>query len=640
MRIKAYLAAFLLLLSVTAHAQFTPGQILTAAQLNGAFSNVLPVSGGTLTGPLTVPSLSVTGAPIPLASGGTGANTAIGATSSIQFLNSNSGASARAVSSKLQDVVNVLDFGADPTGATDSTTAFSNAMASLGTSGGVVKFRGWFLINSALNIPDNVFLVGYGVNTGQRHDGAYIPANFPSALILNPSITITLNSRDGVTDALILTTALAPGGSFALPFANATVAANAVAAFSGTAFTPTAQNFDERLENLLVLGFQKIYDGSAETESNRPLFRRVYGDATNGFYVQNVSDIGRGEDLHMWPFTTANQTFTTNTLLLRSGTAYYTGTASTWMTWRDAFEYGWAIGHDVEGTQDVRQISCGADSPATGTSQTNIGFQYGGALANVQCIGCTATAQGGTGFLLNTTSQNNVNDVKLIGPVAHGNNSANGYVDVKSGTYSITGGFFDDNGSVGHIQIESGAGAGTISDTTFGNLTTAAPIFGNAAAIAKLQVLNIVLTGTVSSTLSNTLISPGTNSALALFSSGSGRSLQITDTGASGANVKLIGNGGTTPSKAIRASSGQLQFLNDAYSAVITSISDTGRLQVFDGLALTITTVAALPTCGSNQKGLMYAVSDATSPTYNGALTGGGAVSVPVYCNGTSWSSH
>ncbi|AIO44181.1 hypothetical protein DM44_4775 [Burkholderia cepacia] len=46
-----------------AHAQFSfvPGQLLTAGELNNAFSKILPMTGGTLTGPLTVPSLAVSG---------------------------------------------------------------------------------------------------------------------------------------------------------------------------------------------------------------------------------------------------------------------------------------------------------------------------------------------------------------------------------------------------------------------------------------------------------------------------------------------------------------------------------------------------------------------------------------------------
>ena len=51
-------------------------------------------------------------------------------------------------------------------------------------------------------------------------------------------------------------------------------------------------------------------------------------------------------------------------------------------------------------------------------------------------------------------------------------------------------------------------------------------------------------------------------------------------------------------------------------------------------------TVATLPTCNASSKALLLVVTDATSPTYNGALTGGGAVTVPVLCNGSAWASH
>jgi len=57
-------------------------------------------------------------------------------------------------------------------------------------------------------------------------------------------------------------------------------------------------------------------------------------------------------------------------------------------------------------------------------------------------------------------------------------------------------------------------------------------------------------------------------------------------------------------------------------------------------LSLPVTTVASLPSCGAAQRGLLYAVSDAVAPTYNGTLAGGGTVSIPVYCNGTAWTAH
>lgn len=44
-----------------------------------------------------------------------------------------------------------------------------------------------------------------------------------------------------------------------------------------------------------------------------------------------------------------------------------------------------------------------------------------------------------------------------------------------------------------------------------------------------------------------------------------------------------------------------------------------------------------VPTCNTAAKGTLATVSDATSPTYHGAYTSGGAVISPVFCNGTSW---
>lgn len=47
-------------------------------------------------------------------------------------------------------------------------------------------------------------------------------------------------------------------------------------------------------------------------------------------------------------------------------------------------------------------------------------------------------------------------------------------------------------------------------------------------------------------------------------------------------------------------------------------------------------TVATLP---AGKAGMRAYVTDATAPTYNAALVGGGAVIVPVFHNGTAWVS-
>jgi hypothetical protein len=59
-----------------------------------------------------------------------------------------------------------------------------------------------------------------------------------------------------------------------------------------------------------------------------------------------------------------------------------------------------------------------------------------------------------------------------------------------------------------------------------------------------------------------------------------------------------------------------------------------------DWIGATPLTVATLPTCNGTTQYHWGLVTDASGPTYNGTLTGGGAVKVPVFCNGTAWTSH
>lgn len=53
-----------------------------------------------------------------------------------------------------------------------------------------------------------------------------------------------------------------------------------------------------------------------------------------------------------------------------------------------------------------------------------------------------------------------------------------------------------------------------------------------------------------------------------------------------------------------------------------------------------VTVVASLPTCGTPQKGLLYVVTDASSPTYGAALTGSSTTVALALCNGSSWLAH
>jgi hypothetical protein len=63
-----------------------------------------------------------------------------------------------------------------------------------------------------------------------------------------------------------------------------------------------------------------------------------------------------------------------------------------------------------------------------------------------------------------------------------------------------------------------------------------------------------------------------------ITTSGSSASVTIQDTGTNGANIRLIGNGATTPNKFIRSFNGNLEIVNSGYTAVVLSVTDAGNL--------------------------------------------------------------
>jgi len=68
------------------------------------------------------------------------------------------------INQKLQQTINVLDFGADPTGATDSTAAIQAALTAAGSEGIIYFPKGTFLLSATLNALGNQQLIGAGHN--------------------------------------------------------------------------------------------------------------------------------------------------------------------------------------------------------------------------------------------------------------------------------------------------------------------------------------------------------------------------------------------------------------------------------------------------------------------------------------------
>jgi len=374
-----------------------------------------------------------------------------------------------------EGTVNVDNFGAVPwtssttvSTAVDSTAAFAAAMASLPT-GGIVTFNGWYTIDSNLTIPNNIILQGTAESLGQTANaGSYNVSNVASALVLNPAKTISMSNQCGIKNTLIINKILAPGGTFALPFANGTVAQSAVNAFSGSAITSNGYYHDQLLMDLLIFGFNYAFDSTAVIGTGnavvRPYIVRVYGDCNNGLSVNNVFDWGTVEDCEFWPFLTTNQSFSNAANAQRTGTAFST-TNSDWMKFQHCRSFGYAVGFNITQSNTCWVVDCGTDQ----ASNTNsIGFSINGSTYLNQLINCYASGQGNCGFYLNPTSQNNVQSIVLQGCSAWGNISQNGYVYVNQGTYVLNGCSFTDNSTYGQVNIASAkfVGVGSISGTT------------------------------------------------------------------------------------------------------------------------------------------------------------------------------
>lgn len=70
------------------------------------------------------------------------------------------------------------------------------------------------------------------------------------------------------------------------------------------------------------------------------------------------------------------------------------------------------------------------------------------------------------------------------------------------------------------------------------------------------------------------------NNGINVNTSNSNTSISINDAGGNGANLRLIGNGATTPNKSIRAAGGLFQIINHAYNAALMTVEDNGNLTV------------------------------------------------------------
>lgn len=121
---------------------------------------------------------------------------------------------------------------------------------------------------------------------------------------------------------------------------------------------------------------------------------------------------------------------------------------------------------------------------------------------------------------------------------------------------------------VGTVTISASGGAGTTSNAlTFNN--------GGAGA-ASGSTFN----GSAAVTISHNTIGALSLGGGTITTSGSSGSLIISDTGVNGSNIRLVGNGATTPNKSIRSFNGSFEIINSGYTASLLVLTDAGNLTV------------------------------------------------------------
>ena len=204
------------------------------------------------------------------------------------------------------------------------------------------------------------------------------------------------------------------------------------------------------------------------------------------------------------------------------------------------------------------------------------------------------TTSGQTSTLALTDSGGNGANLRLVGNGGIAPNKSiracNGSLQIVNSAYSAAIFSMDDSGNAafaGQI-VTNYAGTGLVlngspsfynkmqfqeNGTTCGYIqSTAATAFAVVNAGNSNNILSLSQAG--DATFSGAITAKG---LVSITTSGQNLTLELTDSGVSGANLRLVGNGGTAPNKSIRAYNGSLQIINSAYNAAIFSLDDSGN---------------------------------------------------------------
>jgi hypothetical protein len=165
-----------------------------------------------------------------------------------------------------------------------------------------------------------------------------------------------------------------------------------------------------------------------------------------------------------------------------------------------------------------------------------------------------------------------------------GTSSPGAYLDVTSVAGTTTARF----SSGGDAFIQAGASGTATNNFHFGADYTGSFVvyqgnYGAGSERLRINSTGASIAGNFTAGGSVTATGNVTGAKVRATTAGQVDSVEVTDTGTNGANIKLVGNGATTPNKYVRAQNGLFQILNSSYSAPILEVTDDGAFRMNSG---------------------------------------------------------
>lgn len=364
-------------------------------------------------------------------------------------------------------------YGADPTGLTDSTAAFSAMFAATGSGGGTIFIGNDIYYVGNLTIPANVSLEcgqSYGDPGIIHRSGIFSnPYRWGGQIRTRAGTTITGSNGGRISKCLII------HENLPLPATNATTAAAVKAAFADTAISLDGASFE--LDHVAVFGYEtalRSTNSGGHNLSNRVRVIHSLFDNSNGLNIGSSGDPNDVVGNHFFPFLTMLDSAASADQ--RSGTAVLLSNqdTSTRINSNLAFGYENCIVVAAGSAIDVFHNHC-ENFAGGGAIGLALNGQYLRASHNV-ILGFAAAAQlDAAGYSVGNDT-NTLDHNTII--------AATTCINLKAGYGIITGNILQ--GCATGLKTESGATGGIISDNRFVSTTT--PWSNNSLASASAFV--------------------------------------------------------------------------------------------------------------------------------------------------------